>query len=122
MTKRKKRDRDYSDVRNKLKEQIGFLIRSCNAFDQGCLEESARIATCIRVLVHDTKMSHSLLRQLNKKIIKFHDTAHELNPENKLSDMCLLKMRVNKNGAEYKAPLDDTPIPPKKTTFNEWWE
>jgi hypothetical protein len=47
-----------------LGEQVDFLNASCDAFDAGKLGEAKRLATTVRVLVHDTSQSKSLLHQL----------------------------------------------------------
>jgi hypothetical protein len=47
----------------KLKEQMEFLRTSLRAFYTGDFAESVRIATSIRVLVHETGMSKPLLKQ-----------------------------------------------------------
>jgi hypothetical protein len=54
-------DRRFED---KLKEQLGFLKRSCQAFDQGHEEEALRIATSLRVIFHQTDKSTSLVSHL----------------------------------------------------------
>ena len=51
--------------KRKLVEHLNFLARSCQAWDQGAHEESLRIATSARVLLHDTQMSTSVLTLLN---------------------------------------------------------
>lgn len=43
---------------------MGFLRRSCAAFDEGDYDEAIRIALTIRVLVHNTAQSTSLLTHL----------------------------------------------------------
>ncbi len=47
-----------------LEEQVAFLRHSAALFDAGADAEAKRIAVVIRVLVHDTPRSHSLLAQL----------------------------------------------------------
>lgn len=49
----------------KLKEQYGFLKRSIDSFMDGHISEALRIATTLRVLVHETVSSTPLLKQLN---------------------------------------------------------
>ena len=49
----------------KLKEQYGFLKRSIDSFMEGHISEALRIATTLRVLVHETGSSTPLLKQLN---------------------------------------------------------
>jgi len=56
----------------KLDEHLGFIGRSCQAFDSGVEEEAIRIATSLRVIFHDTGQSISLLNHLgllNGKIL-----------------------------------------------------
>src|SRR5215213_9256029 len=50
-----------------LREQVRFLRSSAKAYDDGDEAEERRLATAIRVLVHDTGQSHSLLGQLGLK-------------------------------------------------------
>jgi hypothetical protein len=63
------------DFRKQLEKQIGFLDRSCKAYDHGYVDESIRIATVIRVLIHDTPKSTSLLRHLSATHIDLLSTA-----------------------------------------------
>lgn len=50
-----------------LAEQLGFLDASCASFDSGSEAEAKRLAATVRVLVHDTGKSTSLLRRLGVK-------------------------------------------------------
>lgn len=61
-----------------LDEQLAFLDSSCWAFDQGAEAECKRLATHVRILVHDTGRSTSLLTHLGvKERLWFHDVAVE---------------------------------------------
>lgn len=55
------------DLEERLQDQIAFLDASCEAYDRGTTREAYRLATTIRVLVHDTPRSHSLLAQMQVK-------------------------------------------------------
>jgi hypothetical protein len=55
--------RTKADILAKLKEQMGFLRTSVHSFYEGNFAESIRIATSIRVLVHETGRSKPLLMQ-----------------------------------------------------------
>jgi hypothetical protein len=55
------------DFAAQLRRQIGFLNRSCAAYDSGHQEEALRIAVSLRVLFHDTQKSVSLLTHLGAK-------------------------------------------------------
>jgi hypothetical protein len=56
-----------TDLEELIKEQIGFLERSCVSFDDGYTDEAKRMAVTVRVLLHDTANSHSLFQQLGYK-------------------------------------------------------
>ncbi len=100
--------------------QISFLERSASWYDNGAEEEAIRLATTIRILVHDTENSHSLLSQLDKKDILFYDSAIKYIP-NACQTFCLTSIRMStKEGAQYKAPLDDRNM--EKIDFIKWWE
>lgn len=55
--------RSKEQLLSKLKEQMSLLQASVHAFYQGSFVESLRIATSIRVLVHETGNSKPLLKQ-----------------------------------------------------------
>ena len=52
---------------HKLGEQINFLERSCELYDQGEEAEAIRIATSLRVIFHHTSRSTSLVEHLGFK-------------------------------------------------------
>ncbi len=59
-----------------LYDQMGFLRRSAEHYDAGNFSEAKRLATTLRVLLHDSKKSKSLLTQLRlKSELRFVDTA-----------------------------------------------
>jgi hypothetical protein len=49
---------------DKLREQLGFLTRSASLYDLGAEDEALRMATSLRVLLHDTRSSTSLFKHL----------------------------------------------------------
>lgn len=57
-------ERDHLDH---LVEQLEFMDASCEAYDSGSRSEAKRLATTVRVLVHDTRASKSLLGQIGVK-------------------------------------------------------
>ena len=50
-----------------LRRQLDFIRNSASAYDAGHSEEALRIGVAIRVLLHDTKFSNSLLNQMGQK-------------------------------------------------------
>jgi len=59
------------ELQQHLKDIIQALELSAYAFDNGSEGEAKRLAAAIRVLVHDTESSKSLLGQLEQKTIHF---------------------------------------------------
>jgi hypothetical protein len=106
-----------------LYEQIHFLELSCISFDSGFIHESKRIATTIRVLLHDTNSSTSLLSQLNlKHKLGFYDTCLDFNPNNKITSNGLIMISVGSE-AKYLAPLANSPIGLSVLKpFEDWWD
>lgn len=112
------------DLKSHLKEQIQFLLRSGQSYDEGFTSEAKRLAVVIRVLLHDTRRSISLLKLLEKKNILFYDTAYEYDPYNLAPTTALVMMGVGPEGAKYIPPLDDdmrAHLNDRKVSFEKWW-
>ncbi|MGB8220292.1 MAG: hypothetical protein WCE46_07930 [Methanoregula sp.] len=115
------------ELKTHLKEQIDFLQRSAKAYDEGYTSEAKRIAMVLRILLHDTSSSTSLMTLLNKKKIKFYNTASTYCAGN-LATMRLINIGMGvKDGkpfASYHAPLDNRPPTVnvnRKSDFDQWW-
>jgi len=121
------------ELKAHLIEQINFLQRSAKTYDEGYASEAKRIATTLRVLLHDTTWSKSLLTLLGKKRIKFYNTAMEydsgLAPNMKLI-LIIIRGHGEKDQGEcfddayYRAPLDNCPPGTdvnRKMDFLQWW-
>jgi hypothetical protein len=106
-----------------LQEHLGFLQASADAYDGGFDGEAKRIAVSIRVLVHDTKHSKSLLGQLGRKSESFLDSALPITPANKNTHSGLVVTSIVPGvGAKYVAFLDDGPGgQPAHVDFDSWW-
>ncbi len=114
----------HDELIDKLKQQMRFLRTSCETFDKGDTEEAIRISATIRILVHDTKNSRSLLHQINQKNMSFYDTSSRYSPTNLLTYQGLCFMRLGPHGADVVARLD-APPPDRnveKIAFDRWWE
>lgn len=106
-----------------LAEQLGFLLRSARSYDKGYVDEAKRLATTIRILVHDTSKSMSLLGQLGLKSLLFYDTAVDEEPKNILPHGGLIQMVFGEFGATYFPYLDGelSSGVPRSVPFDEWW-
>jgi len=117
---------DNKELLGHLKDQIAFMQESAIAYDSGFDGEAKRLAVVIRVLVHDTSQSTSLLSLLGRKRkMLFYDSASKYDPRNLATSNCLTVMKLSANEAEYIAPLDDLSSARdknKKRSFNNWWE
>lgn len=114
-----------ADLKSRLREQIEFLRRSCKSYDEGFEGEGKRLALCIRILVHDTSKSVSLLRLLKKKDIDFCDTSLEYDPRNYLAQTGLCQLMVEKKlgvdiAGRYVPRLNSCSTI-KKVPFENWW-
>jgi hypothetical protein len=120
--------RSREDLLTLLVENQQFLERSAVAFDEGYAAEAKRLAVVLRVLLHDTNQSHSLLERLGvKERLPFLDTADPINPNNLLPTPGLLMMTMSTAAGtakgDYVAPLGD--LPPGRPVwkpFASWWQ
>jgi len=119
-----------NDLNVKFDEYIELLSELCNAFDAMETDVFALpISTVIRVLVHDTVNSHSLLGQLNRKNIQFlsTDTISDTAPIHLGLVRCInIGVHDGKGGeARYWPHCDARYFPDKsakkKLSFTDWW-
>jgi hypothetical protein len=108
-----------------LGEQLEFLRASAAAFDGGQEAEAKRMATTIRLLVHNTKRSAGLLKQLGvQHQILFPDTAHRPPPPGvRIFHSGLAIIQMNNEEARFKPRLaddhQDGGYSPQ--SFRIWW-
>lgn len=118
-------EQSVGELERHLRDSIGFLEASCVSFDAGFLGEAKRLAATIRVLLHDTRNSHSLLGLLGVKSgIGYITTATTFNPKNLLGHCGLVGFSLGPNGPKYWAPLGDGPphrYSRAPCNFNAWW-
>lgn len=115
-----------------LAEQVDFLRASAARFDAGHQHEAKRLALTIRVLVHDTDGSKSLLEQLSlKSALSFLDTRTRREPPADVqvleqlgwpTGMVILSMGIG-GPTTFKAVLgSDEASRPAEVAFHAWWE
>jgi len=107
------------DFKLHLKKQLGFLERSCHSYDGGFTDEAVRIATAIRVLIHQTGSSTSLLKHLGATTINLLSTTLEPSPQT-ISFVGMGMMRLGGVKSEYYPQLGDGPIN-ELVPVSKWW-
>ena len=116
------------DLHKQLDEQLELLKQLCQLYDNGSAVIAKPIATSIRVLLHDTPKSKSLLGQLGMKDGLFYNTA-EVNEEDKQGVMragsfsALLGISFGQGGEGYVPYLDNMPgRTARQVNFNAFWD
>ncbi|MGB4361820.1 MAG: hypothetical protein WBJ19_15525 [Rhodoferax sp.] len=79
------------------------------------------MSTAVRVLLHQSRTSLSLLQQLGLRSGRYFSVAPPINPRNLLSECNLVIMQIGPEGAGYLPQLDSTLIGKKQRPFPEWW-
>jgi hypothetical protein len=108
------------ELQEHLEEQIEFLECSASSYDNGFEGEIKRLAVSVRVLVHDTGKSTSLLTLLGKKNIDFVDTSIPFDESNKMTHSGLVQMSLGARGSKSLPLLDDGPFS-RAVSFELWW-
>jgi hypothetical protein len=110
---------DRYELDQHIAEQIGFLKASAAAYDAGMHAEAKRMAVAIRVLVHETASSHSLLGQIGQLDRLGFAASGEAIPENVLvATGPLTSLKGGPDGPVVSARLVD---PVRWLPFATWW-
>ena len=115
-----------SDFVCHLQKQLGFIERSCRSYDDGWVDEAMRIAVAIRVLVHDTRQSVSLLNHLSTTDILLRSTSPVLTDDmiwfgGGLSTTQMIIESGKPPIAQYKPVLGDWEPKGQCLPAKEWW-
>lgn len=113
-------NRTPTDLQSALDEQINFLIFSAQEYDNGREAEALRLAVTLRLLLHDTRNSHSLLSQMNRLDVSFWDTSWPNEAGNLMTTHSLVSFKQTDKGIQYGAHLDDMPFL-RQEAFSVWW-
>lgn len=107
-----------SRFHKELERQLRFLSTSCEEFDRGNLDEGIRIATVLRVLLHNTRNSQSLFSHLQWRNIRLLSTSSHKGGDS-LGTLTNVELRLLE-GVKFVPRLGQSPgqfIP-----FSHWWE
>lgn len=113
------------ELQQHYEEQLRFLRSSSIAYDSGDESEAKRLAVHIRILVHDTHSSHSLLGQLGlKESLLFYDTVSGVFEQNLASSFGLVIAQLSSDSeSRFIAPLEEheDSAAIRWVPFEEWW-
>lgn len=110
------------DLHQHLDEQLSFVQSSLSGYDAGNEAEAKRLAVHVRVLVHDTRNSVSLLSQLNLKgVLRFYDTATPRVRSATTSYVGLTATTIGGGPPKYLPLLDTNPRNRRRVPFDDWW-
>jgi len=106
-----------------LEEQLSFLAASAKSYDEGFHGEAKRLAVAVRVLVHDTAKSTSLLSLLGDKAgTAFLDTSLPVVEGNLISHSSLVQTAVRAGGSLILPLLDGGGAAHRRNiAFDPWW-
>jgi hypothetical protein len=107
-----------------LKKQISYLERSSVLFDQGMQDEAPRIATTLRVLIHETQRSRSLLGELGirgkTKLLSSSCFSFTKKKDQYLT--CTITGIETDNGVVRIVPQYDRTVRTREIKAHDWWE
>lgn len=120
---RPKVTRTASELKDLLEDTVDALVAACARFDRGDTREYRQLASLIRNLCRDTRMSHSLLGQNGLKDRCFLSSSPTILPGNKLSECHLIELLIRPKlpdkPASWRAVLDASPM--AFIPFEDWW-
>jgi hypothetical protein len=107
-----------------LAQQLGFLKSSLQAYKDGDEAEALRIATTIRVLIHESKSSNPLLKQLDPNYLDLTILDRPERVPSKPGGKILMLFGVGvsvstKSGAQPITDLSDPMLQP--VPLIQWW-
>jgi hypothetical protein len=116
----KRRKEDFLGM---LREQAGFLRRSLDAFYQGDFEEAVRIATTIRLLVHEKGGSKPLLKSVRPDGLDLPilDYSEQERPEGEPVLRIVVGIRPGP-GASVAPSVDLSSAHYARTSIGAWWD
>lgn len=110
------------ELTQQLKDQCDFLNNSGEQYDLGNINEGKRIATQIRILVHNTSDSCSLLKQLKEILgIEIKIFSHREKPLKDCVFYSGLTIQLTKDGIRHVPMLDLSHPRQTEVSVEDWW-
>jgi hypothetical protein len=112
--------RTPAELREAFKQQVKLLTTYCRLYDEGDHSLALPTSTCLRLLIHQSGKSRSLLDQLGLRGGRFYTTAPPLNPRNLMTECNLVVLRMSLAGAEFLPAIGPLAFR-DRLAFPEWW-
>ena len=110
------------EFEQKKHELVKLLKLACKNYDDGEEMSALNIATNLRVILHDTSISTSLLSLIKvKDKIKYLSSVHQYLPTNLVSYFGLGYISASPISGLYRANLDMNLSQMKLLDFDDWW-
>lgn len=110
------------DFKQQLRKQFKFLEASCRIYDEGNLDEATRIATSIRVLLHNTKRSTSLLTHIKLADINLLSTCENIPQGARFwANLTQMQFSPQEGWAKFIPKLDSSKSR-IQVSASKWWE
>lgn len=127
MKAKSRRSRSQDDILAQLETQLFMLSRDCREYDSGLTIFAKSIAVRLRILLHESKNSHALLKQVGLINQDFLDTAGDINARNIAGEVNLCVVQMSLDGsvpAVRYLPIclcGASPRPERWIRFDLWW-
>lgn len=103
-----------------LHDQLDFLESAAIEFDsRGKTNRAKQMAGIIRTLVHQTKHSRSLIKQVGLESRFYMSSSPAIDGKNLLPECGLLGIEFTNSGVKYVSLLDDCKM--QFVSLDEWW-
>ena len=110
------------DLKDRLKELVGFMKKSADSYDAGLQGEARRLAAVIQIIIRDDEGSESLLSAMGvKDKLFFYDESPDYNPKVGLPMSGLAIVTICKTSHRYIPRLGGGSAIKKKSPFDIWW-
>lgn len=109
-----------ADLKDSLRKQLAFIKTSTDRILSGDLDEAVRLATAVRVIVHHTRTSTSILTQLGCSAPLMLATGTPLGPKAIFGESGLTLIKTESSGTHIEPSFDRIPFK-RNVAFNTWW-
>ncbi|XKH56411.1 hypothetical protein LG293_14760 [Citricoccus nitrophenolicus] len=113
-------EQEKLELFDQLEDQMSFLVASTRLYKAGSIAEAKRLATTIRVLVHDTASSRSLLGQMDVKDKLLWISSGSVDPANLIATFNLAFFNTEL-GAFVPLAADFIQKVGSLVDFETWW-